>query len=219
MIDEYLDRLDRCLRGPARLKADLLTEARHGLQDAAAGYRDVGLAAAEAERRAVTEFGSVPELAGAYQAEVAALAIRRFALRIVGVWLVLATTGDLMWRGAPWTGARPSAGYRLLAASVSWVWLAVGLTAAAGYLYLTWTARRGRTAGFRLHRALGRGLTGSLGLGVLLGIALSVWSLLRWEEARSWPPLLLGVTGMLLAQAWLGWNARTCVLVTARSTG
>lgn len=35
-IDQHLRLLSRHLRGPARLKADLLLEARHGLEDAAA---------------------------------------------------------------------------------------------------------------------------------------------------------------------------------------
>ena len=53
------------LHGPVRLKADLLTEARHALLDATEAYREGGLPAAEAERRAVAEFGSArPARAG-----------------------------------------------------------------------------------------------------------------------------------------------------------
>lgn len=216
MIDEYLHRLDRALTGPARLRADLLAEARDGLSDAAQAYRGTGLTAAEAERRAVAEFGSVPEIAAAYQVELAARATRRLSVRILAVWLVLASTADRMWQGAPWDGPLPSAGYRLLSMSLTWTWAAAGGTAAMAYLWLAWTARRGRSGGFRLSRALGQGLTGWLVLGAGLGAGLFAWSLTLWDAARTWPPMLLGMAAVTLAHVWLGHAARTCLSTTRR---
>lgn len=216
-IEQHLHLLSGQLHGPRRLKADLLTEARHGLDDAVEGHRDTGLNDAEARRRAVAEFGSVSELAGAYQVELAALTTRRMSIRIVVIWLMLLLTADLMWQGAPWDGTPPPAGYRLLSASVTWAWAAAGVTACAAYLHLIWTARRGRPGGFWTSRAVGRGLTGALMLGAGLGAGLFTWSLLLWDAARTWPPMILGMCAVALAHGWLGWTARDCLLATRQS--
>ncbi|RQX58081.1 hypothetical protein DLJ57_04450, partial [Micromonospora chalcea] len=58
VVDRRLRELSGRLYGPDRLKADLLTETRHALEDAVEAYREEGLPRAEAERRAVAEFGS-----------------------------------------------------------------------------------------------------------------------------------------------------------------
>lgn len=58
LVDEHLRELAARLQGPARLKSDLLTEARHGLLDAVEAYRESGVPSTEAQRRAVVEFGS-----------------------------------------------------------------------------------------------------------------------------------------------------------------
>ncbi|WP_238455218.1 permease prefix domain 1-containing protein [Micromonospora sp. ATA51] len=104
LVEERLRELAGRLRGPARLKTDLLTEARHALLDAAEAYRADGLPAAEAERRAVAEFGSSAQLAPGYQAELAAGALRGLAVRALAVAVALMVGGDLTWRGAHWRG-------------------------------------------------------------------------------------------------------------------
>lgn len=210
LVEERLRDLASHLRGPARLKADLLTEARHALLDAAEAYRDGGLPAAEAERRAVAEFGSPAQLVPGYQAELAAEALRRLALRALAVALVLTAAGDLTWRGSSWSeGPRPPEGYLLLSASVNWIWSAVLAFALAGLL-LGVAAARYRTPGLpRLGRALGFGLTGSLALGALAGCALFVWSIGLWDAALTWPPMIVGA--VLAAAGWfsLGRAARS----------
>ncbi|QXV59721.1 permease prefix domain 1-containing protein [Amycolatopsis sp. TNS106] len=70
-IDGYIGDLGRRLHGPARAKTDLLTEARDGLVDAAEAYREGGVGEAEAERRAVADFGPAAVIARDYQAELA----------------------------------------------------------------------------------------------------------------------------------------------------
>ncbi|GAB3709784.1 permease prefix domain 1-containing protein [Amycolatopsis oliviviridis] len=70
-IDAYMGDLDRRLSGSAGAKADLLTEAHDGLVDAAEAYREGGADEAEAERRAVADFGPVATIARDYQAELA----------------------------------------------------------------------------------------------------------------------------------------------------
>ncbi|MFC3452063.1 permease prefix domain 1-containing protein [Amycolatopsis speibonae] len=70
-IEAYIGDLDRRLSGSAGAKADLLTEAKDGLTDAAEAYREGGAEKAEAERRAVADFGPAAVIAREYQAELA----------------------------------------------------------------------------------------------------------------------------------------------------
>ncbi|MEV7552700.1 permease prefix domain 1-containing protein [Amycolatopsis sp. NPDC089917] len=70
-IEAYIGDLDRRLSGSAGAKTDLLTEARDGLVDAAEAYREGGAEEAEAERRAVADFGPAAVIAREYQAELA----------------------------------------------------------------------------------------------------------------------------------------------------
>ncbi|MFC7483449.1 permease prefix domain 1-containing protein [Luedemannella flava] len=72
IIDEYVAGLGRRLVGPARLKAELLAEARDGLVDAAETAAGRGLDAPAAQRHAVAEFGTYTQVAPAYQVELAA---------------------------------------------------------------------------------------------------------------------------------------------------
>ncbi|MEV4103521.1 hypothetical protein AB0J42_24960 [Nonomuraea sp. NPDC049649] len=58
-IDDQVSRLRRALRGPRRLKRDLLAEARRPARR--------GLGRTEAERAAVREFGTVEEVVGSFQ--------------------------------------------------------------------------------------------------------------------------------------------------------
>jgi hypothetical protein len=74
VIERYLTELDARLVGPARRKADLLTEARDGLTDAAEAYSAAGLDEADAQRRAVAEFGELSMIAREYQSELGIVA-------------------------------------------------------------------------------------------------------------------------------------------------
>ncbi|MFI7123996.1 permease prefix domain 1-containing protein [Amycolatopsis sp. NPDC049868] len=107
-IEAYIGDLDRRLRGSAKAKADLLTEARDGLTDAAEAYRAGGVEEAEAERRAVADFGPAAVIARDYQAELALRGdIGTLWKVIVGVPLIqvgwelarIWTYGD--WSGKP----------------------------------------------------------------------------------------------------------------------
>ncbi|EME57495.1 permease prefix domain 1-containing protein [Amycolatopsis decaplanina] len=70
-IEAYIGHLDRRLSGSAGAKADLLTEAKDSLTDAAEAYREGGAGESEAERRAVADFGPAAVIAREYQAELA----------------------------------------------------------------------------------------------------------------------------------------------------
>jgi hypothetical protein len=216
VIDEYVHRLGRSLRGPGRLREDLLTEARHSLIDTAEGYRGGGLPDGEAERRAVAEFGSVAELAAGYQAELAAGTARRLALRIILVDILLFSTADLMWLGAPRDGAKPSAGYILLSTSLNRLWVGFGLLALLTYAWLTWGARHGQPGSVRAVRAVGHVLTASFGVSALAAIALYLWSFELWTAALTWPPMLIGGVALAVVYTWLG-RAAGSALASARA--
>ncbi|MER5320950.1 permease prefix domain 1-containing protein [Streptosporangium roseum] len=75
VIDDFVDRLCRMLKGPSHAKRDLLAEARDGLVDAAEALERRGFGRVEAERRAVREFGLLGEIAHGYQRELSAQAM------------------------------------------------------------------------------------------------------------------------------------------------
>ncbi|MGC1213009.1 MAG: permease prefix domain 1-containing protein [Micromonospora sp.] len=215
LVEERLRELADHLRGPARLKADLLTEARDALRDAAEAYRDSGLPAGEAERRAVAEFGTTGELAPGYQAELAAGALRRLALRALAVALALMAGGDLTWRGSSWSdGPPPPEGFLLLHASLNGIWLTVAGLALVGLLVGVLAARYGSPHLSRIGRGVGFGLTGALALGALAGSALFGWSVGLWEAALTWPPMIVGP--VLVGVGWvaLGRAARCWIVAT-----
>ncbi|MFC3504291.1 permease prefix domain 1-containing protein [Micromonospora krabiensis] len=213
LVEERLRELADRLRGPARLKSDLLTEARHGLEDAAEAYRASGLPAAEAERRAVAEFGGPAQLLPAWQAELAVGALRGLSLRVLALAALLVVAGDLTWRGASWSdGPRPPAGYLLLSSSVNVIWAgALGL-AVAGLLLVTWAARSGRPGPAALARLVGGGLTGLLALGLLTGAGLFGWSIGLWDAALTWPPMIAGMAVVGVGYVWVGRAARGWLL-------
>lgn len=153
-IEAYLAELDGALRGPRRVKADLLREARGGLIDAAEAYRTGGMPDAEAECRAVADFGPVPVVAPGYQRELgSAQSLRTAAL----IGLVLAPQ-DAIWDAVSrtWHPGGPPPGRAFLAIEQLMSWL--GATALAGCLLVVLVHRIGqRYLGVRpgLTRAVG----------------------------------------------------------------
>ncbi|MFI7607079.1 permease prefix domain 1-containing protein [Micromonospora sp. NPDC049366] len=209
LVEERLRELADRLRGPARLKSDLLTEARHGLEDAAEAYRASGLPAEEAERRAVAEFGGPAQLLPGWQAELAVGALRGLSLRVVALAALLVVAGDLTWRGASWSdGPRPPAGYLLLSSSVNVIWASALGLAVIGLLLVTWAARSGRPGPAALTRLVGGGLTVLLALGLLTGAALFGWSIGLWDAALTWPPMIGGMAVVSAGYVWVGRAAR-----------
>ncbi|MCG5435362.1 permease prefix domain 1-containing protein [Micromonospora foliorum] len=217
MVDEHLRELAARLQGPARLKSDLLTEARHGLLDAVEAYRESGLPATEAQRRAVVEFGSPAQVLPSWQAELAVGALRGLSLRMLAVAGVGVAAGDLTWRGASWSnGPRPPAGYLLLSNSVDWIWMSTLLLSVAGLL-VVWASARAPRAGLALaQRAVGAGLTGLLALAMLAGCALFTWSVNLWDAALHWPPMIVGAVLVGAGYFSLTRAARGWLLATTR---
>ncbi|GIJ48996.1 hypothetical protein Val02_58820 [Virgisporangium aliadipatigenens] len=101
LVDAYVTRLGRALRGPRRARADLLTEVRDSLVDAAEAYGRAGYDADAAARRAVEDFGEVREIAAGYQVELGMIQARRTA-----VGILLAIGGQPLF----WNYLRPHLG-------------------------------------------------------------------------------------------------------------
>ncbi|MET8282514.1 permease prefix domain 1-containing protein [Micromonospora sp. NPDC005174] len=217
LVDEHLRELESRLQGPARLKSDLLTEARHDLLDAVDAYRESGLPPTEAQRRAVAEFGSAAQVLPSWQAELAVAALRGLSLRMLAVAGVLVAAGDLTWRGSSWSaGPQPPAAYRLLSATVDWIWAGGLLLAVTGLLVIWAGARSPRPHLAVAQRAVGIGLTGALALGMAAGGALFVWSIDMWDAALTWPPMIVGMVVVSAANFSLTRAARGWVRATAR---
>jgi hypothetical protein len=94
LIEAYVAELGGALRGPRGAKADMLAEARDGLLDATEAYRDSGFDEDGAQRRAIADFGPIPEVAPDFQVELGLSQGRRTGILIT---LVLAVQ-PVVWR-------------------------------------------------------------------------------------------------------------------------
>ncbi|WP_410651956.1 permease prefix domain 1-containing protein [Amycolatopsis sp. cmx-4-54] len=144
-IEAYVGDLDRRLNGSARAKTDLLTEARDGLVDAAEAYREGGVGEAEAERRAVADFGPAAVIAREYQAELALRGdIGTLWKVIVGVPLIQ-VTWELarIWTYGDWSrSGKPNPEWYTAVIEVFGVLVLVPAVIGAGSLF--WARRLGR---------------------------------------------------------------------------
>ena len=218
-IDDFVGALERRLAGPARLKADMLTEARDSLIDAAQAHAAGGMSEHEAQALAVTEFGAPAELAPAYQLELAAGAGRRLALLIALIPLVASSLATLTWWHAPWAATAPSAGYQAMADVVDWLAYGLAGLGLAGYLALTAGARRW-PAGRRGLRTIALVGAGAVTVNALAGVAITAWTVEQWGVGTlDWPPMMIGVIALIPLYGWITHHIRTCLLATAGSEG
>ncbi|UUV35193.1 permease prefix domain 1-containing protein [Amycolatopsis roodepoortensis] len=208
-IEAYIGELDAQLSGPRSAKADLLTEARDGLVDAADAYRAGGVDEAEAERRAVADFGPADLIARDYQAE---LGLRR-DIRVL--WELIAGVPLLI---LAWDLARGFADWSALGAVPSWYHRAIGTAdtlaasspavAIAGLLAARLLSRR--TAGPRVARAVSWTLAAAVGLN-LVAVATYGGATGLLEPAR----MLVSVPCAALSGIWILFSMR--LTVAARS--
>lgn len=96
-IDRRVTALERALRGPRRLRRDMVAEARAGLYDAADAYQATGLAPELAAEHAVRDFGSVDEVAPAFQEELTTRQGRGAATLLAVVFPAMLLGWDLLW--------------------------------------------------------------------------------------------------------------------------
>ncbi|MGY0059064.1 hypothetical protein ACWY4P_21330 [Streptomyces sp. LZ34] len=143
-IEEHVAALAAALQGPVRVKDRMLAEARDALADAAAdialGASPDGRADDHAARQAVDDFGSVEEIAPAFQRELTIAQARHTARRVALLVPVLILCWYVMvivdrGRGLPHA-------VQLLAAHVGGVAAAAALLAAASLAATGALARR-----------------------------------------------------------------------------
>lgn len=209
VIDGYLTELGRTLSGPASAKTDLLAEARDGLRDAADAYREGGWSRADAERRAIEEFGSIGEVAADYQAELAMHdGVRTLWKLIVGVPMM-----QLAWDFArivsfgDWTRlTTPSPGwYTLIARATHGVVFLIPVFGLLALLATRWLSRR--LDGRRLARISAVSIAVAVGLNLAsLGLIIAANGIV--DASR----LFLTIPCGLLLIAWIGVSARLAVL-------
>ena len=84
-VAPYLAELDAALVGPRRKRRDLMQEASDHLDDATDAYLRAGYDRPDAEQQAVVDFGSVDEVAPAFQTTLAVASSRRTALILLAV--------------------------------------------------------------------------------------------------------------------------------------
>ncbi|WP_416972741.1 permease prefix domain 1-containing protein [Streptomyces sp. 4F14] len=192
MIEQYVAELDRALRGPRAVKADMLAEARDGLADAAEAYEADGLDRVGAEACAVADFGSVERVAPEFQAELALAQGRRTGLLICGVLLVQPVGWWLLSLAGQNSRDDAGAVYSLVDSAVSWA----GSAAIALALVIVVAAGARGVSGPRLVRATGFFSFAVCGVFALLGLLLTVYN----PATHS----LLGVAGLPTTVLLLG---------------
>jgi hypothetical protein len=215
VINRYADGLASALRGPRRLRADLVAEARDSLMDAAEAYLAAGVRPAEAARRAVAEFGDYREIVPGYQAELAAAQGRRTALWMATALPVLQVLAPLMWWRTTWTHTHSAPGYWLLTENFDY--LSVGATAAAIVLLVGfgWGSRYVGDV-MRYTHAVGVGVLAFLVVHGAAGAAVFALSVYQWPTVVRWPPLLVGLAVNAAAFGYAALTAWRCV-VAART--
>lgn len=173
MITKFVGELAAALDGPRRLRRNLLTEVRDGLDDAAATHRSRGLPEPAAEARAVAEFGQVSDLTPLYQAELTANQTGRTAALLAvcfpmmyGLWELFGSSGH------GWTSAPEAAGQ--LAKTLD---VASGITAGAALVGLLLLVGRARVRGAPRPLAISVGLLGGIAALGCGGMAVAMYLL------------------------------------------
>lgn len=208
-IDSYLTELAGRLRGPHRARADLLAEARDGLVDAAEAHEAAGAAPELAARLAVVEFGSVPEIAPAYQRVLGFAQARRTALLVFLLSAAQSLMSTFAWRyaGLGWT-SDPGPLVHLTAFLFDWVGVVLKVLA---LLLLVLCGVGVRYLGAR--RWIPR-LTGYGALAVcLFSLVAAVFLTSGFSAAELFAPLRLLVYGSIVVVpiCLAGWSAGRCL--------
>lgn len=169
----YLADLDAALVGPSRARRDLLQEARDHLDDATDAYLRAGYETAEAERQAVVDFGTLDEVAPAFQTTLAVASARRTA------WLLLAvlTVQPFVWDGPFSDHSAPPDGlvFAILDNGVEYVG-AVMIAAAVVLAVATGIGNRWFRAGRGIARATSYVVIGSAVSITIIGITMTLLS-------------------------------------------
>ena len=219
VIEHYVSALDRRLRGPAHLKADLVTEARDSLVDAAENYREGGWPDTTAQRRAVEDFGPVAVIARDFQGVLAvahSARTLRTLLVVIPLTHVLWELNRKFWIGA-WGnfGGPPPEWYLLIArANDLSAWVAAAFAVIA--LLVGRQLARGGISNVALARLAGAVAIGAVATTVLGSLAVIVATAhLDAQRLVMSPPVGLATLMSFLISLRLGVLARRCLVFSA----
>lgn len=139
MIEAYLAVLRRELRGPFLIRAGMIREIRHGLDDAVRARTDTGVSRPEAEQMAVDEFGPATMVAAEMRTELAATTGRYLGIVAFAMGAAQFVLSQRNWQAAAaaeqaWP--TPSPAYATLADAVDVVSIAFLVVSALGVLVL-----------------------------------------------------------------------------------
>ncbi len=198
LIAAHVAELSAALHGPARLKSRMLEELRGGLTDAAEDLSDGP--GSDAARRAVAEFGTVAELAPAFQRELTLAQARQTAL-------TMAVLLPLLIAGRHWAGSSGAAPPLLHLTAVNATALAAA-TALLATVFLALTGTLGRRfpvpGGLPLAVAwTGTTAAAAVGVGALTLTAAAVLS-------ANWPLAAATALLALASHARIAASARAC---------
>ncbi|MDH2429576.1 permease prefix domain 1-containing protein [Sphaerisporangium sp. TRM90804] len=220
VIDDYVSTLAHALHGPARVRRDMLAEARDSLSDAAEAHLAEGLEPAAAERRAVAEFGTVGEIAPGYQEELTVQQGRRTAATVfIAVPLMTAMWSVIWWvfpDAPPGTMDTSPGWFGPLSRFLDWFQLAMGVFGALALVALGGRARRVVRRPELVTRVLGIALWIQMPMVVGMSIMLTAqgaWNLSGFEH---YPPGTVATILSYLIAAWLLYNATRCLTVCRR---
>jgi hypothetical protein len=213
LIDHYAAGLAAALRGPRRLREDMIAEARDSLLDATEAYVAAGVDSGEAAHRAVRDFGEYRQVVPAYQAELAVEQGRRTALLLAGALPVLHLAAPLMWLGSSHDSTPPVSGYWTLTDHFDYLSLLASGTAMIVLLGFGWGSRYVRD-GVRYARAVGIGALAFLFVHAAVGAAIAGFSVYQWPASLTWPPLLIGIILMSGGFVYAVATAWRCVLAS-----
>jgi hypothetical protein len=196
LIDDYVADLRGALAGPYGLKRDLVVEARDSLTDAAQALEAAGLDRAEAEHRAVAEFGPVREIAPGFQEELTASAGRRLGALLFLSLPLTVLMWSTIWRHYPYdpgAWSRP-AWFPAATTALDVIQVATGLYGGFAVFALSRGGRwAGRFAGGPawITRSLGVAVLVTLPLSGLLSAALTAGAELPGSFGQQGPVILV----------------------------
>jgi hypothetical protein len=213
LIDTYIAELGNALRGSRRAKADLLTEARDSLVDAADAFQRDGADRAAAERSAIDEFGALHEIVPGYQAELGLTQGRRTALLVLFVFAAQPFIwGDAYRWATNKSNADSRTGFRVtddLVENLGGITLLVSMVAVLGY----WIGMRYPAVRSRITR-----ITGVFAM-VVAGLFVAFSSLLALFAPKPTTLLLVINLGWMVAfivipMSVIAVSARRCLVTT-----
>ncbi|MEU7888926.1 permease prefix domain 1-containing protein [Microbispora bryophytorum] len=214
-IDEYVASMRHALRGPGGARRDLLTEARDSLLDAAEAYEGEGLPRDEAERLAVADFGTVPEVAPGFQGELTVSQGRRTAALLFLSVPLMAFMWAVIWRifpESPHVAEIKPVWFGPLARTVDLLQLGVGVIGGLALLALGRGARLVRRPAL-VTRGLGLFVWIQTPLIAVMGLTLAAGA----QGPVGFSGYLPGVAVSLISYALAGWmlySAAHCLRCT-----